>query len=157
MRASPRAKPPRRGVSAERSEAGPPSRWELLRDVLVFQLKLGLDATRDVVLAPLSLAAAVLDLLTGEADGAGRRFYQVLLLGRRSERWIGLFGAADRVEPESGEASARGVDAAVARVEARLVEQYARGGVTAQAKDAIDRALDGVTVRRRSRKDEPPD
>ena len=54
------------------------SRWQLIRDLAVFQLKLGLDALRDVVLSPISLIAGSVDLfLSGEQ--AGKRFYSVLV------------------------------------------------------------------------------
>ena len=121
------------------------SRWELIRDLATFQLKLVLDGARDVLLSPISLIAALIDLVL-DGDGQGRRFYQVLLFGRRSERWIDLFRAADRIEPraESTEGPVS-VDALVGQVEKLLVEQVERGGVTAQAKSAIDRSLDAVT------------
>jgi hypothetical protein len=41
------------------------SRWHLIRDVAVFQLKLGLDALRDLVLSPISLIAGIVDLVFG--------------------------------------------------------------------------------------------
>ena len=41
------------------------TRWRLVRDVAVFQIKLGMEAVLDLTLIPLSLAAAGLDLLLG--------------------------------------------------------------------------------------------
>jgi hypothetical protein len=128
---------------------GAPSRWELIRDLAVFQLKLVIDALRDVALSPISLVAGVFDLVKG-ADRPGRYFYRVLLAGRRSEAWINLFGEADRVAPRPTDAESASLDALVERVEQRLVEQVERGGVTASAKRAIDRCLD-VIARRRTR------
>jgi hypothetical protein len=126
------------------------SRWQLIRDLLVFQVKLGLDALRDLALSPISLVAAILDLVAS-ADRERSFFYQVLRAGRRSERWIDLFGEADRIEPrDAAEAGERAsLDRVVRRVEALVVEQYERGGVTAQAKAAIDRSLDALTRKRR--------
>lgn len=126
----------------------PDGRWTLIRDVLVFQLKLGVDAVRDLVLSPVSLLAALLDLV-----GGGRErplFYQVLLVGRRSEAWIDLFGAGDRVEPERPPHGGEGahLDRVLERVEALIVDQYERGGVTAQAKHTIDRSLDALARKR---------
>lgn len=120
-------------------DAAPPDRWRLIRDVFVFQLRLGLDALRDLVLSPISLGAGLLDLLFG-----GTRFYSVLVAGRKTEAWIHLFGELDRDEP-SDTAS---VDALVERMERLLVEQYERGGVTASAKSAIDRGLDAIGRRK---------
>jgi hypothetical protein len=73
----------------------PPSRWVLLRDVAAFQFKLIIDGTRDVLLSPLSLIVALLGLATGRRDW----FYRLLVLGRRSDRWIDLFRAASRISP----------------------------------------------------------
>lgn len=119
------------------------SRWQLIRDLLVFQVKLGVDALRDLALSPISLVAALLDLV---ADTGRERhyFYQVLLAGRRSERWINLFGEGDRIEPAARGGERPGLDQLVRQVEALVVEQYERGGVTAQAKAAIDRSLDAL-------------
>ena len=59
-------------------------RWKFLRDVLVFQLKMFLDNVRDFALMPISLAAALIDLIVrGEREGA--LFYRVLRWGAHSE------------------------------------------------------------------------
>ncbi len=127
-------------------EAPPaPERWDLIRDVLVFQVKLALDALRDVLLSPISLFAALLDLLSG--DRPRPYFYETLVAARRSERFIDLFGAADRIEPRSPHASDRNVDRVVEKLEVLLAEQVEKGGVTAHAKEAIDRRLDAVVER----------
>lgn len=127
------------------------TRWELIRDLVVLQLKLAVDALRDLVISPVSLVAGVIDLVTG-GERPGRLFYSVLDAGRRSERIINLFGEADRA---SGEPAS--LDALVAHVEKLVVEQYERGGVTASAKAAIDRSLDALgQVRPGKAKEEPP-
>jgi len=75
-------------------------RWQLLRDAAAFQVKLLLDALRDLALSPLALGAALIDFVF-----AGSRkpsyFYAVLRLGRRSEDWIDLWAAGLRESPES--------------------------------------------------------
>ena len=108
------------------ASADAPTRWELIRDLAVFQLKLVLDALRDVVLSPVSLVAGVVDLIRG-GERPGRYFYQVLLGGRRSEAWINLWGEADRVAPRAPGADAVSLDAVVERMEQLLVEQVERG------------------------------
>ena len=45
------------------SEASHPPIWTLIRDIAVLQVKLIVDGLRDLVLVPLSLAAAVLGIL----------------------------------------------------------------------------------------------
>ena len=64
----------------------------LLRDVLVLQVKLLLEALRDVVLSPLTLGAAALDLLLARRQ-APRYFHQVMRAGERSDEWIDLWSA----------------------------------------------------------------
>lgn len=67
------------------------SRWRLVRDVVVFQVKLGLEALLDLTLIPVSLAAAALDLLLGNWRRP-RWFHAVLRFGERCERRIDLWG-----------------------------------------------------------------
>ncbi len=69
----------------------PPSRFRLLRDVLVFQIKLGMEAVLDLMLIPVSLAAAGLDLVLGNWRRP-RWFHAVLRFGERCEHRIDLWG-----------------------------------------------------------------
>lgn len=134
-------------------------RWRLARDVLVFQAKLFVDGMKDLVLAPVSLGAALIGLLIHRED-PGRPFYAVLRLGHGFDRWVNLFAASQRALPPAAELEANpaanlsanpgeGLDAYVARLEGVLREQYGRGGLTAKAKDAIDKAIDGLQERAR--------
>jgi len=80
----------------------------LIRDLLIFQLKLWMDGLKDLVLAPISIGAGVLDILLGpKADGY--RLYSVLRLGERYDLWLNLFGAA-KVAEQSGEGLFGGSD-----------------------------------------------
>ena len=123
----------------------PVGRWTLLRDLVVFQGKLIVDGFRDFILVPVSLIAALGDLVLGSKKGS--RFYSVVVLGKRSESWINLFGAAKRVDaaPDALEVEPDdSIDAVVERIENRIREQYKQGGLTATAKEAIDRTLDAI-------------
>lgn len=130
-----------------------PERWELVRDAAVLQGKLFIDGIRDFMLMPISIGAAVLDLL-GVGKRAGRHFYDVMLLGRHSERFINLFGAADHLLPSELRSSPQGLDTLVDRLEAIVVQEYERGGITTNAKVAVDRALDGIQLKK-GRQDPP--
>lgn len=84
----------------------------LVRNVLLLQAKLLLGAGRDLVLSPLSLAAAVLDFVLSKHQ-APCYFRQVLQLGERSDEWIDLWsGAHDAPAPQR-----ENVDTLLARVE----------------------------------------
>lgn len=67
------------------------SRLRLLRDVLVFQLKLAMEALLDITLIPVSLGAAGLDFVLGNWREP-RWFHRVLRFGERCERRIDLWG-----------------------------------------------------------------
>ena len=69
------------------------SRLRLLRDVVVFQVKLGLEAALDIMLIPVSLGAAGLDLVLGNWRQP-RWFHAVLRFGERCERRIDLWGVS---------------------------------------------------------------
>ncbi len=74
-----------------------PGRGQLLRDLIVFQGKLFLDGFRDLLLSPASLFLGLVDILSPR--GGEPRFYRLLRLGHRSDRWINLFGAAGPPQP----------------------------------------------------------
>lgn len=142
----------------QKQVAEPPDRWTLIRDVAVFQVKLLADGLRDVVLVPVSLVAGIVSLLSGRDDRPGTEFYELLSLGRRSERWINLFGAAGRLR-DGGLLESHGeghdMDALMDKVETFLVDEYRKGGITAHAKDRLDRMLD--SVKRVERRPPPPE
>lgn len=122
-------------------------RWNLIRDVAVFQVKLIVDGLRDVILVPASLIAGVVSLVNGESGRPGPQFYRLLRAGKQSERWINLFAAYNRrsaAVEDDDRASNTDIDDLVARVEAYVVDEYRRGELTAQAKATIDKALDAI-------------
>lgn len=133
-------------------EQVPVTRWILLRDVAVFQAKLVLDSVKDILLAPVSLGAAMFSLFNREEE-TGRQFYEVLHTARRFEDWINKYGDADRIPPPgfAQKKDGESVDVMVDRLEELVRRQYERGGLTASAKEAIDRALDSVHSRLRGR------
>lgn len=138
-----------------RIEADPKDRrWRLVRDLAVFQAKLVVDGLKDLVLSPIALVAALAGLLLDRHE-PGRSFYAVLRWGHGFDRWVNLFGASQHALPPAPESpspgpaarSDDGLDAYLTKLERVLLEQYRRGGLTAKAKDAIDRAIDGLQAR----------
>jgi hypothetical protein len=122
--------------------AGSGERWRFLRDVAVFQLKLFLDNLRDFALVPISLVAALIDLVyKGEREGA--LFYKVLRRGAHSEEVIDVYSAIEHHPPGSFQVNpAYTVDAVVARLEGVVVRECEKGGTAASIKAAMDRAID---------------
>jgi hypothetical protein len=117
-------------------------RWRFWRDVAVFQLKMFLDNVRDLVLMPVSLVAAVIDLIIkGEREGA--LFYKVLRWGSHSEDVIDVYSAIKDHDPGSFKVSpAYTVDAVIERLEGVVVREVEKGGTAASIKTAMDRAVD---------------
>lgn len=72
-----------------------PSRGVLIRDLLILQMKLFIDALKDVLLIKLALFAAVFDLVFGR-PGRPLLFYGVLRLGERFDLWLNLYGISGR-------------------------------------------------------------
>jgi len=126
-------------------------RWTLIRDVAVFQVKLLFDGLRDVLLVPVSLIAGLISVFKS-GDQPGPEFYDLLKFGRRSERWINLFGAAGHYHgPAADDEDLLGedIDDLVSRVETFVIDEYQKGGVTAQAKDRLDGAINALQRLRR--------
>ena len=127
----------------KRLPASKPNRWILIRDVAVLQVKLIADGFRDLVLMPMSLIAGFLSLI--QRDGPGPQFYDLLKAGRRSDRWINLFGAASRLHGPAGSDDGlpgQDIDQMVDQLESFIVKEYRSGGLTSQAKSRLDQALD---------------
>jgi hypothetical protein len=125
-----------------RTHAQGSGRWKFLRDVVVFQFKLLLDNLRDFALVPISLGAALLDLvIRGEREGAF--FYKVLRWGAHSEEVIDVYSAIEHHDPGEFKVNPNyTVDAVIARLEGVLVREYEKGGTAASIKSALDRAID---------------
>ncbi len=128
----------------------------LVRDVVVFQFKLVVDGLRDLVLVPASLIAGIVSLVKTRDGEPGSHFYRIVGVGKQSEHWINLFGAlrnapADVVD--ENHFGGKDIDEIVSKVEAFVVDEYKRGGVSAQARDSLQRAMDRL---RRSGPKPPP-
>jgi hypothetical protein len=124
------------------------ARWAVIRDVLAFQCKLLVEGLRDIILFPVSLVVGLVSII-GKDGSPGDEFYDLLRAARRSEDWINLFGAVEEREPDAAgterpAAPVPDIDTLVARVETFLVEEYRKGGMTAQAKERLDAALDSL-------------
>jgi hypothetical protein len=121
------------------------TRKALIRDVLLLQVKLLLGAARDLALTPVTLTAALLDLIRSRHEEP-RYFHQVLRFGERTDEWIDVWSAGRRdAAPPRGN-----VDAVLASVEqivrdpkvgayrARVLKRWAERQVSrARARDRI--------------------
>lgn len=118
----------------------------LVKSVALMQLKLLLGAARDLVLSPVTLAAAALDLVrikTHEPE----YFRRTMKVGERTEEWIDLWAAAR--DPD--EAPRENVDALLANLEqavrdpktgarrARVLKRWAERQVGARSAEMLER------------------
>jgi len=137
------------------SDTNHPPLWTLIRDIAVLQVKLIVDGVRDLILVPASLIAGIVSLAKTKDGQPGTEFYRLVSVGSQSERWINLFGALKNAPADLAEELHFGdadIDAIVSRVESFVVDEYKRGGVTAQARDRLEKAIEAM--RRRRNKDE---
>ena len=112
-------------------------RFTLIRETAILQLKLIADGFRDAVLIPISLLAALIGLLRGGED-CDREFRRVIKLGRRSERWINLFG---HQRPLSAAHPAGSMDKILNQVESVVMDQYKKGRSVSETRAAVRQAL----------------
>jgi len=124
------------------------SRLRLLRDVVVFQVKLGLEALLDITLIPVSLAAAGLDLVLGNWRQP-RWFHAVLRFGERIERRIDLWGVSliDGSDPDAEvDAVIRGIETLVRQpgTGPRKLRELRRWAAVKLAPGEDDRPPDGT-------------
>lgn len=112
-----------------------------LKKLGIFQLKLAVDALRDILLSPLSLICTLIDLMEGKA-GKDSHFEKLLRFGRRTERKINLFNQHDN-DPEKGQT----IDSLINQVESIIVKEYTEGQMSAKAKGAIDKTIQVIKSR----------
>ena len=127
-----------------------PDRRILIRDVLVFQFKLIVDGLRDFFLVPVAFFAGLLSFVNAKDGVPGPHFYNLLQLGKQSEEWIDLFGAMRNAPPEfRGRVNfpEENMDQLLNRLETFVVDEEKRGGITAQARERLERALRGFQNR----------
>jgi hypothetical protein len=100
------------------------TRSVLIRDFLIFWLKLWLDGFKDFVMIQLSIVAVIFDLFFG--GRRNRLFYKVMRLGERIDLWLNLHGALAHGE-DTGDGLFGGSRAGSPTLVGKL-EQAIRGG-----------------------------
>ncbi|WP_444998187.1 hypothetical protein [Aliikangiella sp. IMCC44359] len=103
-----------------------------VRNLLVFQVKLAIDALRDILLSPVAILATLADLIGGKR-GRSSYFERLMKFGRVSEAHINLFG--------QHKGSSRTVDNVLKQVEDILVKEYKEGDISAKTKKTIETKL----------------
>lgn len=112
-------------------------RIRLIRESATLQLKLLADGLRDALLIPISIVATLIGLLRGGED-CDLEYRRVIKLGRRSERWINLFG---QQKPLGRSNPVGQVDSIIDQVESVVTDQYKKGRSAAETRKAVRKAL----------------
>jgi hypothetical protein len=115
-------------------------RWVLIKKALVFQLKLGADALRDLILSPLSMILVIVDIVSGHSEKQSL-FYKMMKYGRLSDHWINLF----EIKQGFGFRKNKNVDHWIDQVESIISEQQHTGKMSQAAKEKIDTYLDKIS------------
>lgn len=103
------------------------SRTRLVRRVILLQVKLLADGLRDFVMMPLSLAAALLGLISHRRDPE-HYLDRLMYFGRETDRLINLF---DHEDPENPHRRAP-LDRVAEEIEATILRDYENGGLSAK-------------------------
>lgn len=125
--------PPATAEAGGAPDATGPTTEVLVRDLLIFQLKLFLDGIKDIVLSPLSVLAVLWDLVPSRRSRKGEAFYRVLKLGERYDLWLNLYNPAREARARGEgllEAGAHSADSLVGKLEQLAREEARRQGWT---------------------------
>lgn len=142
-------------IAADEAAGVDVSKSDMVRDAVIFQIKLIVDGIRDFILIPVSIIATIISL-TRPGSRSGSEFYEVVAFGRRTEKAINLFGAADRLGREEAD-DIPDLDSLVTDVE-NYVRREAQGERFEAARDRIERALGMRGGKRKDKsKDKPGD
>lgn len=115
------------------------ARWQFLRDVAVFELKLALNNIHNFIQIPMTLAVALFDVVFKHGE-EGSRFYWLVEQGRLIDDSIDIYSIIDH--RERGLNRDYTVDAVLRKLEGVIVREYEKGGTAASIKNAVDRTLD---------------
>lgn len=109
-------------------------RGALIRDAVVFQVKLAIDGLIDLVMIPVSFVAAVISFIKGSDS-----FYEAMRSGRRLDRKLNLYGAARNMRAGGDDQ----IEVVAQRIEDEIRRGLKDGKLQTSVRAAIDKALAG--------------
>jgi len=112
--------------------------WPLIRQAIVFQLKLGLDAFRDVLMSPVSILLLIADIVMAN-NHQKSYFIRLMRLGKKSDNWINLFGVdSPNTKPSDKIVAAdSNVDYWFTKIEDVIKEQQVDGKLSQSGKEKL--------------------
>ncbi|MFT6734034.1 MAG: hypothetical protein ACJAS9_002229 [Polaribacter sp.] len=105
--------------------------------LLVFQVKLAVDALRDIILSPVSLICTVLDSIQ-KNRGKNSYFEKLMVFGRQTERRINLF---EQHQVEDSKEKNVSIDSILSRVESVILREYKDKHISKKTLGAIENAI----------------
>jgi hypothetical protein len=123
-----------------------PARWPLIRQGIIFQFKLGLDALRDILMSPVSIVLLVADIVMGNSHQHSY-FMRLMRLGKKSDHWINLFAVdSPCTEAQTNkEAADSNVDYWISKIETVVKEQQIDGKLTQSGKEKLQQYFGRIT------------
>ncbi|MFT4927807.1 MAG: hypothetical protein ACI8WB_003921 [Phenylobacterium sp.] len=115
------------------------SRWPLIKQAMIFQLKLGLDALRDLLLSPVSIVAVIIDVLLRH-DRKDSLFLRLMKYGRLSDHWINLFDTKELHDKHTN----KSVDYWLGQVEQAVKTQKNGGEINQSHKEKLEQLLTSI-------------
>ena len=112
--------------------------WPLIRQAIVFQLKLGLDALRDILMSPVSIVLVLTDILMAN-NHQDSYFIRLMQFGKKSDHWINLFGVElPTTKPDDNNVAAdSNVDYWFTKIEEVIKEQQVDGKLSQSGKEKL--------------------
>jgi len=101
--------------------------------LIIFQLKLALDAMRDILLSPISIVCTLLDLSQKNNKNQPGYFDKLMMLGRNTEKKINLFE-----QHRPGDST---VDSVLSQVESVVMNEYKNKNLSSKALSTIQEIL----------------
>ena len=108
-----------------------------VKRLLVFQVKLAVDALRDIILSPVSLICTLLDYFQ-KKSGKNSYFEKLMVFGRQTEKRINLF---EQHQIETSFNKNASIDTVLNRVESVILRGYKEKHISKKTLSAIETAL----------------
>ncbi|PCI72895.1 MAG: hypothetical protein COB38_02865 [Gammaproteobacteria bacterium] len=108
-----------------------------VKRLLVFQVKLAVDALRDIILSPVSLICTLLDYFQ-KKSGKNSYFEKLMVFGRQTEKRINLF---EQHQIETSFNKNASIDTVLNRVESVILREYKEKHISKKTLSAIETAL----------------
>jgi len=102
------------------------------RRLVIFQLKLAVDALRDIILSPVSIVCSLIDLAE-KRKGKDSYFEKLMLFGRNTEKKINLF--------EQHQLEETTIDSILNQVEGVVMKEYKDKNLSKKTVSAIEKIL----------------